>query len=496
MSHFEDLFETLAANPPATPLPVAEIERLAQRHHRQRTRSMWATTAAAAVMFFLFGVVALRSGPVDYVSSGSPGSTTGPSPSAVGQSSPDTTPPGAVFLELDPAVSQYALTQVHGPNGTGGGGGSSEWTTVERWVRFDPTGSIPVDLIDLQIGPSTGSLSSFHGTETSVRGHEGMFTDNGPASGPTGRAQNWLTWIEYPGTVVVVGAALDEAGLQALAARLGPSSDGLVTFVDPPPGYEQVAKFPGMTGYSGLAWIAYQRPDGHGFLVQIQSNSNEPPGIDLYRADSRRLRIAGKEAVLTPQPFSSIGTGGHKTFPLMTDTPNLTLLWMAEPTTRIVLKGYGLTADELVDIGNHLRRIDATRWAQLRSSAPPDPEPGSTGATFATTPPTVQQGQDGEPSQTPPQSTSAPQTGSALCRGWDEVLQKAKNAPLNDPALLDAMRRTANLAPPKLATDLRLLADEWAAPGSPPPESGQLMAQVMNEAANECGGMRVGTAGG
>jgi hypothetical protein len=87
--------------------------------------------------------------------------------------------------------------------------------------------------------------------------------------------------------------------------------------------------------------------------------------------------------------------------------------------------------------------------------------------------------------------TTAPFPNTPLCRAWSDVLAQAQQGgPLSDPALLDAMRRTADLAPPELAADLRQLAEQWDTPGAPPPESTQLMATVMNLAADQCGGTR------
>jgi hypothetical protein len=88
----------------------------------------------------------------------------------------------------------------------------------------------------------------------------------------------------------------------------------------------------------------------------------------------------------------------------------------------------------------------------------------------------------------PPPTAPVPDT--PLCRAWSDVLARAQQGgPENDPALLDAMRHTADLAPPELAADLRQLAQQWNTTGPPPPESGQLMATVMNLAGDLCGGI-------
>lgn len=145
---------------------------------------------------------------------------------------------------------------------------------------------------------------------------------------------------------------------------------------------------------------------------------------------------------------------------------------------------YGVVADQFVvvdavpgtDLGPVLDELRVGTWNQLEPTLRDLPHFDEIRAAATAPPPTA------------PPSTTTTMPDTPLCRAWAKVQEASRSSSISDPGLLAAMDDMAAVAPPELAQDLGLLAQQWQEPGGPPPDSADTMARVTNAASAQCGG--------
>lgn len=145
---------------------------------------------------------------------------------------------------------------------------------------------------------------------------------------------------------------------------------------------------------------------------------------------------------------------------------------------------FGVVADQFVvvdavagtDLGPVLDDLRVGTWDQLEPTLRDLPGFDEIRAAATGPPPTA------------PPSTTTTMPDTPLCRAWARVQAASRASSLSDPGLLAAMDDMAAVAPPDLAQDLRLLAQQWQQPGAPSPDSADTMARITNAASAQCGG--------
>jgi RNA polymerase sigma factor (sigma-70 family) len=303
-------------------------------------------------------------------------------------------PSGAVeaplFLVPSSVPAGFELVQVSGggqPSAGSSRSGSTEWDWTQRWVKFDPSHSKPVEVLDVQWGKgaterpplsgapaprSTDPLQGFaaQSVPVTVRGHRGFYS----------KANGWLAWEEPKGRVVLVsggstvplmengptvppterqGFSLDE--LRAIAEGLQARPDGGFNVRQTPPGFQLAAQWPGFAseGRDPRTRI-YQASDGRGFQIHIVDRTEEPPGINLYNSVARLITVRGRDAVLSPFLFHAPGGFNQRTLFML--GANLFVQWLEPGNTRVTISGVGLTEPEILEIANNLATVDQQAW--------------------------------------------------------------------------------------------------------------------------------------
>jgi hypothetical protein len=254
----------------------------------------------------------------------------------------------------------------------------------QRWVKFDTDG-YPAEVFDIQTRkpPAAGDPLPKFGPDgesepTTVRGHHAEYD----------AARGILTWLERDDLVVIVSAGVarphEEHGsvplprefLDTIAAGLRARGDGMEVSTAPA-GFELVARYPG-SGSDGTftRTLTYSGPDHRTFAVQLVDDSDEPPGVNFFFADARRVEVRGQLGVLTPFLFAPPTSG------------DLYLQWTEPPNMRVTISGNGMTGDQLLAIARDLEPVDAGQWRQLVDPSTVQTTP-STAPVTAPTPTTV-----------------------------------------------------------------------------------------------------------
>jgi hypothetical protein len=257
---------------------------------------------------------------------------------------------------------------------------------LRRWVRFDATGTKPLDVLEFhwfrrQDPPEVLSAAA---EQVTVRGKPGTW-DAG---------YHWLTWMEQPDRRMFVTANLDVDGLQRIAETVTRDSDGGYN-LEPPSGYEFVGESRGSVGTSWENQRELTYGDAAGRLMRVSIGTDVdggPPLINLSWPGAEVVDGRGHRAAVSTRVWSgptSIGTWSGPPPGFISQDADLYIGWSEAADVTVMVDGFHVDRATLLAFARSVRPVNEGRWAQLVRSTGQVFTPGATVPSDMTTVPTT-----------------------------------------------------------------------------------------------------------
>jgi hypothetical protein len=270
----------------------------------------------------------------------------------------------------------FHLVRAEGGNEPGqgsGAGGSPQVTRSQYWVQFNASHDAAVANLSIWWGGSGSTrgfplkptynpsdpLKPYRGPDTApvrLRGTEGLYS--------TGE----LVWAE-PGSRIpgqITGVQCEQctfAQIESIANHLVVRTDGGFKWVGDHGGFEFIGEEPGVASSgTNVRQITYGDGRGHGFMVAVSDDSQQPPFAQLELPGVRIIALRGTQGVIVPHLNTAGSFQADTTFIAPADH---TLAWLEYPNVEVAVLDKGISETQLLDIANGLRAVGAAEWARL-----------------------------------------------------------------------------------------------------------------------------------
>lgn len=245
---------------------------------------------------------------------------------------------------------------------------------LQRWVRFDATRSRPLDILEFHWFAREASgdpLAGSRGTPVEVRGRRGVYEPG----------QHWLTWLEAPDRRVFIGADLELAQLQDIAATVRQEADGGYD-LDAPPEYEFVGESGGQASFGdNIRQMTYGDQSGRLLRVSI-GTGGDTPLMNLSQPNAEAVEVRGHRAAVSTRVWAGPGSRGGPPWapgdPFIAHNPELFVGWRETPDVVVLVDGYRVDRATLLAFARSLRPVDEQRWSALVTSTGQTFTPGAT----------------------------------------------------------------------------------------------------------------------
>ena len=373
-----------------SPPPIEARDRPTRRAHRPK-RALVAVGAFTAVLAIVVAVVAINasddaSRPTKLV----PPSERPLFPDVVKHEGPE------LLLSPQQVPAGYHLLLATGPDANSGGSSGSIGgpTTLQYWVQFDATGTTPQRGFSLGWGPADPAesnslppgLSVPHGdaldgyrlgaTLVTIAGHDAYWSPRLDALAWEQNGQLVVVEARTDGPLGTWPAHLSQADVQAIAEQVVRNADGTYQLASPPAGYRLAAQVPSLasTG-TNTRRLIYSDGNGHGFSVQLVDDTETPPGVALMWPGAQLVTVRDQTGVLTSFLNGGDGSGcpAIDAFLCSSAVPGTSdhtyLQWLEPDSTRVTITAFGLTDQQVLDIGHSLSTISPADWKKLTDAS-------------------------------------------------------------------------------------------------------------------------------